>query len=235
MNSFGGNWTEDKIEILVEYASAYLAIMNNYADKYKWKLMYFDGFAGSGFIEKGKEHEQEYIIGACKRILDIKTPRSFDTYYFVEKGVTNAIDLRANLTPIEKGKLFIVNEDCNTKIHSLATFLKSPKGKNHKVLAYIDPCGMQLNWDSLVALKDAKIDAWILVPTGIGVNRLLKKNGNISDKWLEKLEVFLGMRKEEILSYFYNQSVQHTLFGEEVVTTKEEKALRNRRFYMATD
>ena len=40
MNSFGGNWTEDKIEILVEYASAYLAIMNNYADKYKWKLMY---------------------------------------------------------------------------------------------------------------------------------------------------------------------------------------------------
>ena len=28
MNKFGGDWTENKIEILVEYAKAYLTIMN---------------------------------------------------------------------------------------------------------------------------------------------------------------------------------------------------------------
>ena len=47
MNEFGGNWTENKIEILVEYAQAYLTIMNSFATQYKWKLLYFDGFAGS--------------------------------------------------------------------------------------------------------------------------------------------------------------------------------------------
>lgn len=52
MNEFGGNWTEKKIEILVEYAGAYLNIMNVYAKRYSWKLLYFDGFAGSGEIIK---------------------------------------------------------------------------------------------------------------------------------------------------------------------------------------
>ena len=44
MNKFGGDWTKIKIEILVDYAKAYLTIMN----KQPWaKTLYFDGFAGS--------------------------------------------------------------------------------------------------------------------------------------------------------------------------------------------
>jgi len=47
-NKFGGGWTEAKMEIVVRYARAYLAIMS----KQSWaKTMYFDGFAGSGIIE----------------------------------------------------------------------------------------------------------------------------------------------------------------------------------------
>jgi len=38
MNEFGGNWTEKKIEILVEYASAYLDIMNVYAKRHNWNI-----------------------------------------------------------------------------------------------------------------------------------------------------------------------------------------------------
>ena len=95
----------------------------------------------------------------------------------------------------------------------------------YKVLAYIDPCGMQLNWKSVVALHDLNVDAWILVPTGMGVNRLLKRDGKISDAWIEKLETFLGMTKESIMDYFYAQTVVPTLFGEEVKVSKEEKAI----------
>jgi len=43
-SSWGGIWTRKKIEILVEYASAYLSIMK---ERTYWKLLYFDGFAGS--------------------------------------------------------------------------------------------------------------------------------------------------------------------------------------------
>jgi three-Cys-motif partner protein len=226
MNNFGGDWTESKIEILVEYAQAYLSIMNIYADKYKWKLLYFDGFAGSGFIEKGNDENRKIIIGAAKRILDIEKPRPFDRYYFVEKETEKAKELIERVICNYNNKIInVANNDCNEKIKSMSNFLKSNKGKHYKVLAYIDPCGMQLNWESLNTLQKLKIDAWILVPTGMGVNRLLKKNGKISDAWIERLEVFLGLPKEKILKYFYTQTVVPTLFGDEVVTNKEEKAI----------
>jgi len=225
MNSFGGNWTEAKIEILVEYAFAYLTIMNKYASKYNWQLLYFDGFAGSGFITKGSEENRRVIIGATTRILDIFEPRSFDQYYFVEKDSDNAEELK-NLTNSYNKTTYVVNEDCNKKIQSLGGFLDSPEGKNHKVLAYIDPCGMQLKWESLTALKKSNVDAWILVPTGMGVNRLLKNKGRISDAWIGKLEDFLGMSKEDILEHFYTTKQVLTLFGgEETVLMKEEKAI----------
>lgn len=227
MNQFGGNWTEAKIEILVEYARAYLTIMTVHAKKRGWKLLYFDGFAGSGFIRKGTDENQKVIIGAAKRILDINHPRSFDRYYFVEKVTENAEELKGKVTSGYSDKIInVVNTDCNEKIQSMGNFLKSEKGKNYKVLAYIDPCGMQLNWNSLSALQELKVDAWILVPTGLGVNRLLKKNGRISEAWIKKLETFLGMDKNEILNQFYTQTEVLTLFGEEeIITTKEEKAI----------
>lgn len=226
MNSFGGDWTESKIEILVEYAQAYLSIMNIHADKYNWKLLYFDGFAGSGFIKKGNDDNQKIIIGAAKRILDIDTPRSFDRYYFVEKVVENAEELVDKVVKNYDHKIInVVNTDCNEKIQSMAKFLKSEKGKKHKVLAYIDPCGMQVNWKSLNALQELNVDAWILVPTGMGVNRLLKKNGQISTPWLERLEVFLGMPKNEIVEYFYSQKTIQTLFGDQIITSKEDRAI----------
>lgn len=226
MNKFGGNWTENKIEILVEYAKAYLTIMNIFAKKYKWNLLYFDGFAGSGQISKGNDVDLKMILGAAVRILDIENPRPFDLYYFVEKEPKN-VKLLVEST---KGKfpnknIHIVETDCNDKIKSMSRFLTSSAGKNFKALAYIDPCGMQLNWESLQTLEKLSVDVWILVPTGMGVNRLLKTNGKISDAWLSKLEVFLGMEQKEILAYFYNESVVTTLFGDEVIIKKEDKTI----------
>jgi len=226
MNNFGGDWTESKIEILVEYAKAYLTIMNIYAHRYDWKLLYFDGFAGSGSIKKGNEQDEKIIIGAAARILEIDDPRSFDMYYFVEKE-PNAKRLLETSTKLKfpQKNVYIANEDCNDKIHAMKDFLISKNGRKYKALAYIDPCGMQLNWSTLVALQKLSVDAWILVPTGMGVNRLLKSDGRISDAWLQKLENFLGMEKRDILSQFYVEKEVYTLFGTETVTTKKESAI----------
>ncbi|XHR92369.1 three-Cys-motif partner protein TcmP [Mucilaginibacter sp. UC70_90] len=80
INQFGGNWTEAKMEIVVNYAKAYLTIMN----KQSWvKTLYFDGFAGSGLI--GANEDVEAIKGTALRVLDIDDPKPFDMYYFVEK------------------------------------------------------------------------------------------------------------------------------------------------------
>jgi three-Cys-motif partner protein len=225
MGKFGGNWTENKIEILVEYAKAYLKIMNDYALDYNWKLLYFDGFAGSGIIENNNKEDQKIIIGAARRILEIDNPRAFDYYHFVELNNNNVSLLRENTKDkFPQKKVEIVCDDCNKQIEQLADFLS--KNTKYKTLAFVDPYGMQLNWQSLDLLSKHKVDVWILVPTGIGVNRLLKRNvDEISEAWLKKLETFLGMSKESIINHFYKETEVQTLFGIENEQTKEEKAV----------
>lgn len=203
MNKFGGDWTKTKIEILVEYAKAYLEIMKS---RRFFKLMYFDGFAGSGFIVKDKKEGVDITVGAAKRIIEIDEPRTFDSYYFVEKDSKNFKLLKKNTADaFRKKKIYVIQDDCNKKLVDLAIFLRKPENKYHCTLAYIDPCGMQLEWRSIENLKGLKIDMWILVPTGLGVNRLLKKNGDISDLWKERLELFLGLTQQEIDKIFYRE------------------------------
>jgi three-Cys-motif partner protein len=230
MNQFGGDWTRIKIEILVEYAKAYLQIMNVYANRYNWKLLYFDGFAGSGEIVRVVDdkftgyYDVSFTIGAARRIIEIEEPRSFDEYYFVEKEPKNFRELEESTKKaFPKKTIYVVQDDCNKKMLDLANYLRNPKNKNYRTLAYVDPCGMQVEWRSIECLRGFPMDIWILVPTGLGVNRLLKNNGKISDAWLEKLEMFLGMDRETIEKYFYKK--QEDLFGE-VMKIKVENAIK---------
>ena len=68
----------------------------------------------------------------------------------------------------------------------LANYLRHPKNKSYRTLAYIDPCGMQVEWRSIECLRGLLMDTWILVPTGLGVNRLLKNNLKFSIQCKEK-------------------------------------------------
>lgn len=221
MNDFGGDWTKIKIEILVAYAKAYLAIMK---DRRFYKLMYFDGFAGSGFIVKDNKVDIDITVGAARRIIEINDPRPFDSYYFVEKDPKNFNLLEENTKEIFKEKkIYTVCEDCNKKLIDLGNFLRDPKNKNYRTLAYIDPCGMQVEWRSIESLRGLPIDMWVLVPTGLGVNRLLKNNGQISEAWLERLEIFLGIPKEDIEKNFYKKI--ETLFPDIAFLEKEKDAI----------
>lgn len=223
MNLFGGNWTKQKIEIVVEYANAYLTIMNKYP---RYKCLYFDGFAGSGDIYKNNKTDIEAIKGAAVRILEIDFPKSFDMYYFVELDELNKKELDKTINekfPHKRINSFVVQEDCNVKMKSMAIFLQ--KNKDFRVLAFIDPYGMTLNWSSLEIVRGLGIDLWILVPTGIGMNRLLKKNGEIREAWLNKLELSLGLKQKEIREYFYKSKTIQTLFGPETMLEKEKDAI----------
>ena len=223
MKGFGGNWTEKKIEILVEYAKAYLTIMNK---NRHWKLLYFDGFAGAGMIYKNNEIDVKVTIGAAKRIVEIDNPIPFDNYYFVEKNSSNAEELKNNTQKLFPHKnISIKIGDCNPELKKLSHFLKNQGKDKYRVLAYIDPCGMELEWSAIKELQGTKIDIWILVPTGLGVNRLLKKDGNISEAWLQRLIKFLGLSSNEIQDYFYKSKSELTLFGEIIKQSKESNAI----------
>lgn len=207
MNNFGGDWTNQKIEIVTSYTQAYLTVMKNQP----FKLIYFDGFAGSGDIEK---QDEDVIQGAALRVLAINNPKPFDLYYFVELVKKYADNLEAQIKlKFPERRCVVRSEDCNVKIKDMADYLRKPENNLAKVLAFIDPKGMQVKWESLEMLNGLGIDMWILVPLGMGVTRLLKKDGNISDAWVNRLQIFLGMQESEIRNYFYADE-RINLFGE---------------------
>lgn len=225
MNVFGGSWTDQKIEIVVEYTKAYLALMKS---RRYWKLLYFDGFSGSGkAVKKETGGEKGISVDAAKKILSINEPGSFDRYYFVDKKKKFVDKLQKTIDtefPSKKCSSTVETSDCNKMLEYLAAYLQG-SDSNHKALAFIDPCGMQLKWKSIECLKGLNIDMWILVPLGMGVNRLLKKDGNISDSWMKKLQEFLGLTSLEIKDAFYEDQPVLPLFGKETEEVKKDKTI----------
>ncbi|GAB4487045.1 MAG: three-Cys-motif partner protein TcmP [Saprospiraceae bacterium] len=222
-SSWGGPWTEKKLNAFVKYVKAYLTIMNKYP---KYKTIYFDGFAGSG--ERGApsnqglfqllqitEEEETVYEGAAERLIKFDEPYSFDYYYFIEKNRNNLAKLRERLAelPNAQGRIleFRVG-DCNEQILKLSQALKN---STLAALVFLDPFGMQVNWSSIAALKDAHCDIWILLPTGVIVNRLLDKKAELKN--IKKLESFFGLSEAEIREKFYVKTTHYGLFEEGLV------------------
>jgi three-Cys-motif partner protein len=99
--SWGGPWTEEKLEAFEKYVKAYLTIMNKQKEKYGgWPTtIYFDGFSGSGqkdynkkdiqegdiqslFFENIEQEELMTYKGSPERVLSLGM--KFDEYYFVD-------------------------------------------------------------------------------------------------------------------------------------------------------
>jgi three-Cys-motif partner protein len=224
MNQFGGDWTQIKIDIVEAYARAYLKIMNNYPSL---KPIYFDGFAGSGEIMQCDNDEGfEVVEGAARRILNIDQPKTFDMYYFVEKCESCYTRLKQIVdSNFPNRNVHVVNGDCNQKLCDFANYLGKHENRFCRGLAYVDPFGMQVDWSSITPLKGKNVDLWILIPTGVGINRMLTKDGKIEKSWADKLQAFLGISFAEIQSKFYEESPQCSMFGEAEIQ-KVENAIQ---------
>lgn len=230
MRSWGGHWTEEKLDAFEKYVKAYLTIMNSYREKFGWKLLYFDAFAGSGSRTYDESIESPLMLklfqddfltveqmntyqGAAERVVKIDNQLGFDKYYFVDLDKESNDKLREKLAPYDKGehKFEYRNEDANSIIKEMGRFLlKTP---NWKALVLLDPFGMNLDWNTIESMKYAGVDLWILVPSGMIINRLLERDGSL--KHIERLKSYFGMTKEEILKVFYRKRISNPdLFGE---------------------
>lgn len=225
---WGGQWTEEKLDAFEKYVNAYLTIMNTYRDKFNWKLIYFDGFAGSGSRSEKEEEDDSVLLqdffkdtilekeelsvykGAAERVLSI-IQRGFDFYYFIDKDKESSLKLHELLSSFENDKTLVFrNSDANKQIKILADAMHNDN--NLVSLALLDPFGMQIDWKSIEALKGTRTDLWILIPTGVIVNRLLDRNGELTH--IEKLTSFFGKDEDFLRSYFYAKRQIQTLFGE---------------------
>lgn len=233
-SSWGGKWTEDKLDAFEKYVKAYLKIMNSNRDKYCWKLLYFDGFAGSGSrtitVDNNKVEKSlfaEFNIlgeeidtykGAAERVLNIEQ-RGFDSYYFIDIDQDSSNKLKQKLSRYEDSRsLNYITSDANGELHKLADRMHRDKSISSLVL--LDPFGMQVDWTSIEKLKDTRTDLWILIPTGVIVNRLLDRNGELTH--IERLKTFFGKDEDFLREYFYRKRQEQTLFGDINIIEKIE-------------
>jgi len=233
IQEFGGSWTEDKLRCFENYVNAYLIIMKSTKDKYRgWpKTIYFDGFAGSGinikssqlgydlFFNNVETEELSVYKGSAERVLSL--PIKFDEYYFVDIVSDNISTLKKYL--VDKG--FDIS-NCHFKIGDVNEELKyfsSKLTQQEAVLILLDPFGMDIHWDSIETLKNKRIDLWILVPSGMVINRLLDRKGNII--YSKKLESYFGLQFEEIKNIFYEKQQVETLFEQKETIQKINKPI----------
>jgi len=72
---------------------------------------------------------------------------------------------------------------------------------------------MQVAWPTIEAVaKTEAIDLWVLFPLGVAVNRMLTKDGQISEKWKRKLDDMFG--RGDWYETFYRANSQPSLFDE---------------------
>ncbi len=231
-NKWGGGWTEKKLDAFARYVSDYLTIIGK---KSYLKTIYFDGFAGSGERKSNiqselyeqlmiSEDEEKVYKGSAERVLNLPKNASFDYYCFSDKDAESLSKLKDKLAKYQERNInqFIFREgDCNAHILELSKALK--RENTYSALVILDPFDMQINWESISALKNTRADIWILVPTVVIVNILLDKNGEMRN--FHKLQPFFGMTVKEIKEYFSADEADALQIDEEDVIGKVTKQI----------
>jgi three-Cys-motif partner protein len=226
MQIFGGDWTEEKLLRIKKYLSAYTTILINYP----FRTAYIDAFAGTGYREQKRQDPvpeplfpdlididtQGFLQGSAQIALQIE-PR-FNKYIFIEQAENKYIELQRlkDSYPDKANDIMTVNDDCNTFLQDLCL---NKSWKNHRAVLFLDPFGMQVEWETIEAIaRTEAIDLWLLFPLGVAVNRLLRKDGQISEKWKSKLDSLFGT--EDWFDRFYQEETVRSLFGEEAKMKK---------------
>ena len=212
-----GPWAKQKLDGLEAYLRAYMEAMKNQT----FTLVYVDAFAGAGvsklrgysepddfqLIEDDRldESEEEFIGGSPLRSAGL--PRIFNKYFFFDADESRAATL-SEIKARTEIDAFIKVGDGNKYVQNLAPKLAR---KNVRGVAFLDPYGPHLEWETIQSLGHANtMEVIINFPLGMAINRLITKDGNVPQKWADLLDRCFGTTAWRDVSY---QS-QPNLFGD---------------------
>jgi three-Cys-motif partner protein len=132
----------------------------------KWdKLVYFDLLCGPGkCIDRDTLEECD---GSPIRALKVRP--AFDHLYFSDSDKKNIAALKKRMPQAELVRVTCQSGDCNSLIRE---FLSDVSDKTLG-LAFLDPQGFEVQFETLKLLATKRIDILYLFPSGIGIARNL--------------------------------------------------------------
>ena len=198
---FGGNWTEEKLNIFTRYLDAYLVALQNQ----KFKKIYIDAFAGTGEIETSDGGQ--YLVGSAKRALSAN--KKFDRYYFIEADEQKESELREMVNTEFPHLTKSVTIYCGDANEKLIQIINDVDWRYNRGLLFLDPYATQVNWTTLENVAKTKsIDVWYLFPFS-ALERMLPRNGKY-EKWEDCIDRLLGASGWQ--TEFYKKDSQLKLF-----------------------
>jgi len=137
-----GVWSEVKLAIIREYASAYAKILEakrrESIPSLRW--LYIDAFAGPG-IHLSKA-TGEVIEGSP--LIALNTTPPFSEYHFIDSDPARAKQLRAISGP--RADVHIYSDDCNDVLLQ-KVFPRAKFNEYRRALCLLDPYNINLKWE----------------------------------------------------------------------------------------
>ncbi len=222
-HSFGGDWTSEKLQYLKKYLHAYTTALK----KQSFHLSYIDAFAGTGWISLKQSTYEETELPLFSSLVDstqetedekrgkegsariaLQVEPYFNEYVFIEKDYKRFSELLKLKSEFQDRNINCINDDAN---HVIKNICQNWQKRNHRGVMFLDPYGMSVNWSVIEDIAATEsIDLWYLFPLGVALNRLLKKDGQISQANKQRIDGLLGT--EDWYNVFYEASLKENLF-----------------------
>ncbi|HET6202925.1 MAG TPA: three-Cys-motif partner protein TcmP [Planctomycetota bacterium] len=221
---FGGRWTQEKLELLRKYISAYTKIFRRNRRARYFETVYVDAFAGAGHGRPRGSREPEapplfpeladpavrgFLEGSPRIALEVE-PR-FHRYLFIERDPASARELGRLKSEFsdKAASIQIVAEDANV---FLTRWCRETDWSRTRAFVLLDPFGMQVEWSLVEAIaRTEAIDLLLLFPLGVAVNRMLMRRKPPTGGWAKALDRIFGTG--EWREAFYRVTRKSGLFG----------------------
>ena len=231
--AFGGDWTEQKLEILRRYLDAYTTALKDQP----FQLIYVDAFAGYGSYQPRDAYRpedygdfQELHDGSPRIALGVQD-KPFDRLVFIEKDPAGCQALESLKVEFPSRSIEIRKDDANIALPRLCAALRS----FDRAVVFLDPFATQVDWDTVAALAQTrKIDCWILFPL-MAITRMMPPEAKPSDSLAQQLDRIFGGRehweslyresRRQPLPMFADEPAQERLRGSDQIAARYRERL----------
>jgi three-Cys-motif partner protein len=197
-----GYWSEIKLDIIREYASAYSTIMAAQRNPSLFHV-YIDAFAGAGIHRSKSRHE--LVSGSPLNALEVQPP--FRAYHFIDIESEKVENLRQMIGP--RVDVFLYRGDCN-KILVEKVFPQVAYEQYKRGLCILDPYSLHLDWSVIErAGRSRAMDVFLNFPVAdMNRNVLWRDPHEVSESQKARLTAFWGDDSWRDVAY------QPNLFGD---------------------
>ncbi len=206
-HSFGGSWTEDKLDRVRDYLGRYTTIFTKNERARYYRTTYVDAFAGTGrrvagqamptppegslFEDAEADPEARSLKeGSARAALEVEP--AFDSYVFVDSNPDHVrqLDGLKEEFPEKAGRIWAEVAEANA---FLERWCAETDWDKNRAVVFLDPYGMQVDWSTIEAIAATEgIDLWVLFPLGQAVNRLLTRRRIPEGALADRLTRHLG-------------------------------------------